>query len=176
MQNAKPDFVVRRVDRSHDATLSNLFEHYLHDMAEWFQFDYGPQGRYGMDMATYWDNGRGVEAWIAYAGEIPIGFALVQSAQTFIGDADAKDMDEFFVVRRYRRSGVGREFARYVWNAYPGRWLVRVFQGNVPAVPFWRGAIAEYTEHRYREDVRTAHDRQWSWFTFDNSAPPRAGG
>ena len=28
----KPDFVVRRVDRSQDATLQNLFEHYLHDI------------------------------------------------------------------------------------------------------------------------------------------------
>src|SRR5262245_64792900 len=75
----KPDFVVRRVDRSHDTTLQNLFEHYLHDMAEWFQFDYDTQGRYGMDMATYWN--QGIEAWIAYVGDVPIGFALVGSAQ-----------------------------------------------------------------------------------------------
>jgi len=53
MNTNKPDFVMRRVDRSHDVTLQNLFEHYLHDMAEWFQFDYGPQGRYGMEMTTY---------------------------------------------------------------------------------------------------------------------------
>jgi len=163
----KPDFVIRRVDRSYDTTLQNLFEHYLHDMAEWFQFDYGPYGRYGMDMATYWNNG--VDAWIPYVGDIPIGFALVGSAQAFIGDADAKDVDEFFVVRRYRRTGVGRDFARYIWDLHRGRWLVRVFQGNVPALPFWRGAIAEYTNHAFREDVRTVRDRPWSYFTFDNS-------
>jgi predicted acetyltransferase len=168
MNTNKPDFVIRRVDRSYDTTLQNLFEHYLHDMAEWFQFDYGPYGRYGMDMATYWNNG--VEAWIPYVGDIPIGFALVGSAQAFIGDAEAKDVDEFFVVRRYRRNGVGRDFARYIWDVYRGRWLVRVFQGNVPALPFWRGAIAEYSDHAFREDVRTIRDRPWSYFTFDNSA------
>jgi predicted acetyltransferase len=165
----KPDFVIRRVDRSHDATLQNLFEHYLHDMAEWFQFDYAPDGRYAYDPAFYRDNG--AEVWFAYVGEIPIAFAVVGSAQAFIDDADAKDLDEFFVVRRYRRSGVGRDFARQVWDAYSGRWVVRVFQGNVPALPFWRGAIAEYTDHAYREEVRSIRERPWSYFTFDNSGP-----
>ena len=169
MNANKPDFIVRRVDRSHDATLRNLFEHYLHDMAEWFQFDYAANGRYEFDTATYWNNG--VDAWFAYVGDIPIGFALIGSAQEFIGDPLAKDMDEFFVVRRYRRSGVGRDFARRVWDVYRGRWLVRVFQGNVPAVPFWRGAIAQYTNHSFAEETRTVRDRQWSYFTFDNSTP-----
>jgi len=165
----KPDFVVRRVDRSQDATLQNLFEHYLHDMAEWFQFDYAPDGRYAHDPATYRNNG--AEVWFAYVGEIPIAFALVGSAHAFIDDADAKDLDEFFVVRRYRRNGVGRDFARQVWDAYRGRWVVRVFQGNVPAVPFWRGAIAEYTDRAYHEEIRNIRDRPWSYFTFDNSGP-----
>jgi hypothetical protein len=53
---------------------------------------------------------------------------------------------------------------------YRGRWLVRVFQGNLPALPFWRGAIAEYSDHAFREDVRIIRDRPWSYFTFDNSA------
>ena len=91
----KPDFVIRLVDRSHDATLQNLFEHYLHDMAEWFQFDYAPDGRYAHDPAIYRNNG--AEVWFAYVGEIPIAFAVVGSAQAFIDDADAKDLDEFFV-------------------------------------------------------------------------------
>jgi predicted acetyltransferase len=163
------EVVYRRVDRSHDPILINLFEHYLHDMAEWFQFDYRPDGRYGMDTATYWNNG--AEAWFAYVGDTPIGFALVGSAGAFIGDADARDMDEFFVVRRYRRSGVGRAFARHVWDAYRGRWLVRVFQGNLPALPFWRGAIADYSDGAFDEDVRTVRDRRWSYFTFDNRHP-----
>ena len=168
MNTNKPDFVVRRVDRSHDSTLQNLFEHYLHDMAEWFQFDYAPDGRYAHDPAIYRNNG--AEVWFAYVGDVPIGFALVGSADAFLDEAGAKDLDEFFVVRRYRRSGVGRDFARRVWDAYRGRWLVRVFQGNVPALPFWRGAIAEYTDRAFNEDVRTVRDRQWSYFTFDNSA------
>jgi predicted acetyltransferase len=146
-----PEFVVRRVDRSHDPTLQNLFEHYLHDMAEWFQFDYAPNGRYGHDPALYRD--KGDEVWFAYLADTPIGFAIVGSAAAF-------------VVRRYRRRGVGRELARRIWDAYPGTWLVRVFQGNVPAIPFWRGAIAEYSDRDYREEVRSVRDRPWSYFTF----------
>ena len=168
MKANRPAIDIRRVDRSQDPVLRNLFEHYLHDMAEWFQFDYGPEGSYSYATEAYWDHG--VEAYFAYAGEIPIGFGLVGSAAAFTGDADAKDLDEFFVARRYRRNGLGRELAHHLWNAYPGRWLVRVFQGNLPALPFWRGAIAGYTNGEYREEVRTVRERQWSYFTFDNSA------
>ena len=164
MTPKRPDFIVRRVDRSHDTTLQNLFEHYLHDMAEWFQFDYAPNGRYALDPAIYRNSG--AEVWFAYAGEIPIAFAVVGSAHTFIDDANAKDLDEFFVVRRYRRVGVGREVAQLIWDAYPGRWLVRVYQGNLPALPFWRSAIADYTDHAAREDVRIVRDRPLSYFTF----------
>ena len=35
-----PDnFRIARVDRTADDVLGNLFEHYLHDMAQWFEFD-----------------------------------------------------------------------------------------------------------------------------------------
>ena len=50
----------------------------------------------------------GVHVYLAYHKQIPIGFGLVGSAEAFISDADVKDLDEFFVVRRYRRSGVGQ--------------------------------------------------------------------
>jgi len=163
------EVLIRRVDRSCDETLHNLFEFYLHDMAEWFKFDYAPTGRYGGSMSDYWD--KGIEAWFAYVGEIPIGFALVWSAKAFTDEPGVMDMDEFFVARRYRRGGVGRAFARHVWNAYPNPWLVRVYQGNLPALPFWRGAIAEYSAGEYREEVRTVNGRTWSYFTFTAATP-----
>ena len=49
-----------------------------------------------------------VHVYLAYHKQIPIGFGLVGSAEAFISDADVNDLDEFFVVRRYRRSGVGQ--------------------------------------------------------------------
>ncbi|NJN50905.1 MAG: hypothetical protein HC809_03095 [Gammaproteobacteria bacterium] len=73
------------------------------------------------------------------------------------------------MVRRHRRSGVGQAFAAHVWDLYRSPWVVRVFQGNLPAVPFWRGAVARYTDGSSREEVREVNGRKWSYFLFDRS-------
>lgn len=159
------NFRVNRIDRSSDAVLANLFEHYIHDMAEWFAVDTKPDGRYAYPTETIWE--RGLDVFLAYAGEIPIGFGIVGSAQAWSGEVKRRDLHEFFVIRRYRRHGVGQALANHIWDKYPGPWLVRVLQGNLPALPFWRGIVAEYTGTKYREEVRAVDGRPWSYFSFD---------
>ena len=166
-----PDnFRIARVDRTADDVLGNLFEHYLHDMAQWFEFDTGTDGSYSYATHAIWD---AYDVYFAYADSIPIGFALIGSAAAWTDDSATRDMDEFFVIRRYRRHGVGREFANHLWNQYPGSWLVRVMQGNLPALPFWREIIAARAGGAFKEDVRTANERVWSYFTFDSSTSSR---
>lgn len=156
-----------RVDRGADRVLRNLIEHYLHDMAEWFEFDTGEDGAYEYSTDEVWD--AGCDVFLAYVGDIPVGFALVADAESRVPGANARDLKEFFVVRRHRRSGLGTRLARHVWDAYPGAWLVRVYQGNRPAMPFWRRTIDDYTGGRFREEARTGADgRAWSYFTFGN--------
>lgn len=157
------------VDASAAPVLSNLFEHYLYDMAEWFGFDSHEDGLYHYPAHICWEDGR--QMYFAYADGLPIGFARVGSAADWTGDAAARDLQEFFVMRRYRRQGVGRVFAEHVWKAHPGAWLVRVFRGNRPALPFWRAAIAAYTDGAYREEERAVEERVWSFFTFVSTAP-----
>lgn len=167
------DFAIHRIDRSGDPILRNLLELYCHDMNQWFLYDTDENGLYNYPMQRQWD--AGVQVHLAYAAQIPIGFALIGSATPFTGDERALDLDEFFVVRRHRRAGVGRAFVRCVWDAYPGPWLVRVFQGNLPALPFWRATISEYTAGAFAEEVREVGKRRWSYFTFeapDGAASP----
>lgn len=162
-----PDgFRIVQVEEGADPILGNLFELYLHDMAEWFEFDTTPEGNFAFaTKQEIWD--KGIDVHFLYFGEIPVGFGLVGSAENFNCQSDTKDMDEFFVVRRYRRSGIGREFANDLWSKYPGRWLVRVFQKNLPAIPFWRSSVARFTEGRYDEETLEVNERLWSYFRFD---------
>ena len=160
------NFHIVQVERSSDQILSNLFELYLHDMAEWFQFDTTAEGNYAFPtQQEIWD--KGIDVYLLYHGEIPVGFGLVGSAAEFDDNQGAMDMDEFFVVRRYRRSGIGRAFANYLWSQYPGHWLVRVFQKNLPAIPFWRGSVGAFTQGRYSEQITEVDGRPWSFFRFD---------
>ena len=50
----KLDLTVERIDESSNALITNLFEYYLHDMAEWFLFDTGDDGQLSYDMSKHW--------------------------------------------------------------------------------------------------------------------------
>ncbi|MCZ6855185.1 MAG: GNAT family N-acetyltransferase [Gammaproteobacteria bacterium] len=160
------DLKILRVDQSHDAILRNLLALYLHDMAEWFEFDSGEDGTYSYATEKFWSDR--YDVYFAYAGTIPIGFGLVGPADPYIDDPGGKDFEEFFVVRRHRRSGIGRGLAAHIWDAHPGGWLIRVYQGNLPALPFWRGAIADYTDGEFGKEIRAHDGRRWSYFTFNS--------
>lgn len=157
---------VQKIDQSADAILRNLFELYLHDMAEWFEFDATIEGNYAFStQQEIWD--KGIEVYFVYCGEIPVAFGLVGLADDYADSPGIRDMDEFFVVRHHRRSGLGRELAKFLWRQYPGPWLVRVYQRNLPAVPFWRSSIAAHTDGRYDEQVADVNGLSWTYFHFN---------
>lgn len=158
------DLQISRIGPESDLLLRNLFEHYLHDMAEWFGFDTEPDGSYSFDTSTVWDGG--YDAYLAKLGDSIAGFALVGSATEWLDDADAHDVDEFFVIRRFRRQGVAGRFAHFLWDERPGPWLVRVLEANLPAVPFWRSTISSYTVASYEEERRVINGRPWLFFQF----------
>ncbi len=62
------------------------------------------------------------------------GFALVRAGAPH-------DMAEFFVMRKYRRGGVGTTLARAVFAMFPGQWQVRQMTSNAAATAFWIRAI-----------------------------------
>ena len=70
----------------------------------------------------------------------PAGFALVRELPE-AGGVPAYQMSEFFVLRKYRRRGVGTRVARALFARFPGRWELSVITWNVTARPFWRGVI-----------------------------------
>jgi len=158
------NLVISKIGPESDVVLRNLFEHYLHDMAEWFQVDTKADGSYSYDTSLVWDKGYG--AYLAKVDGLPAGFALVGSAAEWLGDIGAHDVHEFFVIRRFRRHGFGQRTATLLWNEHPGEWLVRVLEANAPAVTFWRTAVASYTRGSYKEDKRISKERPWRFFRF----------
>jgi len=60
-------------------------------------------------------------------------------------------IDEFFVLRKYRRRGVGAHVARTVFDRFPGHWEVSELRENTAAQAFWRRVIGRYTGGNFRE-------------------------
>jgi predicted acetyltransferase len=158
------DLAISRIGPEADALLRNLFEHYCYDMSEWFDFDTRDDGSCSYDTASVWAGE--YAAYLAKIGSSIVGFALIGSGAHWLGDIGARDVHELFVLRKFRRRGVGQRMATLLWNEHPGEWLVRVFETSAPAVLFWRDAISDYSLGSYREEQRVIDGRGWRFFRF----------
>jgi predicted acetyltransferase len=85
-------------------------------------------------------------------------------------EGSERSITEFFIMRKYRRQGVGKWVATAVFNKLPAKWEVRVVTKNIPAQKFWRQTIAEYTSNQFEETELDNDDWQGPVFCFDNGS------
>lgn len=135
-----PAVDVTSAELADEPVLRRLMELYLHDFSEIDGGDVGDHGTFGYRcLGLYWLEAHRHPFLIRVDGHLA-GFALVR-------EGPSTEMAEFFVVRKYRRRGVGAIAARNVLARYPGPWRVHQIPGNDAAVAFWRHAIsAPFTE------------------------------
>jgi predicted acetyltransferase len=161
------------------ALLSNLLELYIHDLSEVFLFENGPDGRFGYPkLPLYWSEPEKRFPFLIRAAGRTIGFAFVTRGSPATDDPNVLDIAEFFILRRHRRSGFGRRAASLLWERFPGRWIVRVSEGNSGAIPFWESAIRLYTGDQYTSGQRAGSPHAWRDFCFASPADglPRSRG
>jgi predicted acetyltransferase len=128
------DFSLLDAERSDRAVLRRLMELYRYDFSEFDQSDLSRHGEYGYCyLDHYWTEPGRYPFLLQVAGNWA-GFAMVREIPPY-------DMTEFFVMRKYRRRGVGRWMAAEVLARFPGRWQVRQQLSNPAATAFWRTAI-----------------------------------
>ena len=140
--------------------LRQLLELYAHDFSVYNGADVDDNGLYRYPyLDNYWTEAERYPFLFKVDGHFA-GFAFVR-----VGIPH--DMAEFFVMRKYRRSGVGMEAARAVFATFPGEWQVRELAANEGATAFWRTAIPV----RFAED--TNHEGPVQHFTIDETTSTR---
>ncbi len=156
--------------KADETILANLLELYAHDFSEFYGVELEPDGRFGYkNLPLYWSEPGRHPFLVRVDGKLA-GFALVKKGSAISGDANVWDMAEFFIIRGYRRRGVGTRLAREVWNRFPGAWQVRVLQSNVLALKFWGHAISSFTGNVVRP-TQVEHDGDsWRLFSFESAA------
>ena len=132
--------------------VENLAQLYVYDFSEILGFDTEPSGRFEVAYLRDWPSDERT-LFIIRADGRPAGFALVGMYSVLSTSPDVTDMNEFFVLRKYRRQGVGRTAARTLFDMFPGRWEVREVGPNVAAQGFWRRIIGDYTGGNFEEQV-----------------------
>jgi predicted acetyltransferase len=131
---------------SQRAIITNLIQLYKYDFSEFAQIgspygEVGPDGRFVYDgLDSYWREEDRVPLAIQADGRLA-GFILVNRWSALNRELD-HSVGEFFILRKYRRFGVGSRAARLLFERWPGRWEVGVASYNKPAQCFWRKAIA----------------------------------
>jgi predicted acetyltransferase len=133
--------------------LYRMLELYQHDLSDIWDQELDIHGEYGYELDRFMSQS---EAW-AYvfrsSGNLA-GFALVDTQVRITGDDFW--MDQFFVLKKYRRQGIGAEGALKVFARHPGRWQVGEMPENVAAQAFWRKLIGAYTAGKYTEERLTS--------------------
>lgn len=144
--------------------LENLLQLYIHDFSELFagssRGDLEADGRYHADIpiADWWREPGHVPLLMRMNGRIA-GFALL-NGNSHVGGSIDWNIAEFFVVRKYRRQGVGRAAAHALFDRYPGRWEAAVMRANTGAHGFWQLTIAG---HPGLQSMHVADDGHLLW-------------
>ncbi|MBQ2954409.1 MAG: GNAT family N-acetyltransferase [Clostridia bacterium] len=144
-----------------------LMELYSYDFSEYSGEDVSEYGYFGYPhIDDYWNEPGRYPFFIRVDGKLA-GLALVRSCCEYAQLAHPHCMAEFFVMRKYRRRGVGRIAAGMVFDRFPGGWEVSQWRSNLPAQRFWQRVISGYTHGRY--DAFDCAEQDVVGFTFDNS-------
>ena len=152
-----------QVPESQRQIITNLMQLYKYDFSEFDKYDFsefaevgsrygevGPDGRFTYEVGpdgpfTY----EGLDSHWREDGRVPLtveaggrlaGFVLVNRWSALNRVLD-HSVAEFFVLRKYRRIGVGSRAARLLFERWPGRWEVAVAGYNKRALSFLRKAI-----------------------------------
>lgn len=142
---------IDRVKREQQEALRQLMQLYVYDFSPLLAIDLDDNGRFAdRPLDAYWDAADRSAYFIRVEGRLA-GFALIRRGSRLSYDTNTWDMEEFFVVRRYRRHRVGAQAAHTLFGRHRGPWEVRQRPENAAATAFWRHAIASYTANSFTQ-------------------------
>lgn len=128
--------------------LKRMLELYQYEISDIYDQDLDAHGEYGYDLSRHIE-GKRFFAHVVLAKDRYAGFALV--APAVVTQTDGYWMEQFFILKKYRRGNLGNALARHVFHSHPGPWEVGQMPTNFPAQAFWRRVISSITQGNYTE-------------------------
>ena len=141
-------FQYRKAQASDFAALEQMLELYQYELSDIWVQDADTQAKYGYNLDRHRAEER-FHAHVALSGLQYAGFALVAPAA--VTRQDGYWMEQFFILKRYRRTGAGLALAQHVFSCHPGPWEVGQMPENHRAQAFWRRTVAKLTGGSYAE-------------------------
>jgi len=140
---------IKKATIEEKVVLNHLMQYYFYDFSEFINIDVEKNGKFEdypyLDL--YWADNNRYPYLIEENGEYA-GFVLVRR-----DEAGFYSIAEFFIMKMYRRLGLGKKAAHHIFDLHKGEWEVYQIQSNKPAQKFWKQVIGEYTNNLFEEIV-----------------------
>ncbi|MFC4653127.1 GNAT family N-acetyltransferase [Lactococcus nasutitermitis] len=133
------------VKKSEKEILRNLLEKYLYEFSQYCDDEVNELGLYGYDyLDCYWTEKNRFPFFIRVDGNLA-GFALVNDYPEIKAETDFT-MAEFFVIYKYRHTGIAQAVARDLFEKFQGKWQLMYNPKNVISQKFWTKIVTKIDE------------------------------
>ncbi|PEJ60667.1 GNAT family N-acetyltransferase [Bacillus sp. AFS002410] len=139
-----------KVKKEEESILHNLMQFYIYEFTKYLSdLKLGQSGTYHkFNLEKYWVNQNYHALFIKHKDEL-IGFALIES----LTETASNQVEEFFIIKKYKGNGIGKKVAIELFNMFPGKWSISQIEKNEPAKAFWRNVIRSYTNGNFTERI-----------------------
>jgi len=130
--------------------LKNLGELYIYELTQHTPVDVDSLGLYNGfdDLDLYWtDENR--HPYFIKVNDMLAGFVLVFDDRQIEEIESNYSIDEFFVMYKYKRQGIGKYCAKCIFEKFKGKWQIWFHPKNEDAKKFWTNLIDEYTNGKF---------------------------
>lgn len=142
---------LRLVEASDDnaSVLAQLTQFYLHDISEFSGAEPEQSGLFNESGLGDSDDTR--RTFLIYLRSVPAGFLSYERCTRANEAFQGCRLRHMFIIRGYRRLGIGEEIARMLFELHHGPWEAVVAESNEPGTHFVRQVVRRYTFKNYRE-------------------------
>ena len=129
--------------------LRNLIEKYNYDSSDIDNDDVNDYGLYGYKyLDHYWTEENRYAYFIKVNNKLA-GFVMIDNHLYYNEIKSNYCISEFFVLKKYRRMGVGKYVIKHIVNKYKGKWQIGYYPKNNTGKIFWNNVVKEITNEKY---------------------------
>jgi len=145
------DFTLLHASNEHRVVIQNLMQFYIYDFSEYVKYDVEGNGLFAPypDLKDYWEKDNNKFPYIIKKDDKYVGFVLVKLVSS--ESRSYFSMAEFFILKKYRREGIGKAIALKIFEFHKGQWEIFQKESNKPAQLFWNKVISNYTKGQFNE-------------------------
>lgn len=155
------EVVIMKAALSDRTLIENLLQLYVYDFTEYTDASIGETGLYQImsDFESYWSDDHSQQAYVIKANDDIAGFVMTKEKDETQSD---HVLSHFFILRKFRRMGVGRKAATSLFNGTKGAWELYQLESNIPAQKFWDQIIEEVSYGEVK--TKTENGRRYQNF------------